>query len=445
MGILKRKELLKEVGESGTSIASRQIIGEDYNWKLQGERALAIYDEMRRSDATVSAALDVVKYPVISTEWDIDPASDDQADIDVRDFVKECLFNIVDWSKFLDEALTYLDFGFVVFEMVFEPRVVNGATRIALTKLAYRKQTTIQRWLTEDEQPGVTQVTNNGRFSIRAEKLMRITHKQEGDNYVGRSLLRAAYKHWYIKDKLYKIDAIGHERQSLGVVEITTPTGATKSDKEKLRRAARNLRANESSYIEHPEGYLVEFMNMQAATLKDVEPSINHHDRQIMKNVLAQFLEIGAAGSSGTKGASEDHSRLFDMGTQNVAYSVRDALQAVINTLVDLNFTGRDYPTMRAGKTGDENLSLISEAVTKYVTAGALHPRAEDENSVRKSLGWAEVEQEELEELYEKKEPVAVVPAVPAEDVEVKATAKELKALRASVEAALYEPPSKAA
>ncbi|WP_123703340.1 DUF935 family protein [Rathayibacter sp. PhB127] len=288
-------------------------------------------------------------------------------------------------------------------------------------------------------------MTNNGRFSIRAEKLMRITHKQEGDNYVGRSLLRAAYKHWYIKDKLYKIDAIGHERQSLGVVEITTPTGATKADKEKLRRAARNLRANESSYIEHPDGYIVQFMDMKAATLKDVEPSINHHDRQIMKNVLAQFLEIGAAGSSGTKGASEDHSRLFDMGTQNVAYSVRDALQAVMQTLVDLNFTGRDYPTMRAGKTGDENLSLISEAVTKYVTAGALHPRAEDENSVRKSLGWAEVEQEELEELYEKKEPVAVVPAVPTEDVEVKATAKELKALRASVEAALYEPTSKAA
>ncbi|AZZ51419.1 phage portal protein family protein [Rathayibacter festucae] len=444
MALFKRKELMKEVGESGTQVASGQIIGEEYNWKLQGEQALRVFDEMRRNDATVNAALDALKFPVISAEWDVDAASEDEKDIEVRDLVKECLFNLVNWAKFLDEALTYLEMGFSLFEMVFEPRTIDGKLRIALVKISFRKQTTIKSWEMEGGGEGVTQVTNNGRFSIPEVKILRITHKQEGDNRAGRSLLRSAYKHWYIKDKLYKIDAIGHERQSLGVVEITTPAGAQKADKDKLRRAARNLRANESSYIEHPEGYVVEFMDMKAATLKDVEPSINHHDRQIMKNVLAQFLEIGASGSSGTKGASEDHSRLFDMGTQNVANTLRDAVQqTAVRLIVDLNFTDVEYPTLRVGKTSDENLSLISEAVTKYVTAGALHPRAGDENTLRKSIGWEEVDDEELAELYEKPEPVVV--KTEEADVKADATVKELKALKASVEAALYEPSSKAA
>lgn len=431
----------REIGSSGTEMSAGVIVGEEYSLKLRGRSALAQFDKMRRNDATVNAALDAIKLPITNADFTVDSVSDDEADKEVAEFVQTNLKHLIDWDKFLYEALTYLDFGFSLFEMVFEPQEVGGKERIALTKLAYRRQTTIERWETEDGQPGVVQVVQGKRFSIPEYRLVRFTHRQEGDNYEGRSLLRTAYKHWYIKDKLYRIDAVGHERQGLGVIEIITPKSAQDADKKKLRKLVRQLRANSESYIEHPEGWTVQFMDMNAKSLKDMEPSINHHDRQIMKNVLAQFLEIGSAGSSGTRNVSEDQSRLFELAVQNVVKKIAYVLQnTVVRALVDLNFNDRDYPTLRVGKISDDNIPVLSEAISKFVTAGVLHPVASDENSIRRMVGLAEVADEDLDGLYDKEEDETQDKG--AGGVEAVA---ELRALRASVEEALYDHQSRAA
>ena len=436
-----RKRLTqREVGKSGTSVSGGVIIGEEYSAKLQGRMALAKYDEMRRNDATVNAALDAVKLPILSANFDIDSASEDDADQVVRDFVHTNLFHVIDWDQTLNEILTYLDFGFSLFEMVFEPMEFDGNPRIGLAKLGFRKQTTIERWEMESGQPGVVQAVDGERFSIADYKLVRFTHRQEGDNYDGRSILRSAYKHWYIKDRLYRIDAVGHERQALGVVKIITPTTAKEEDKKKLRKLVQNMRANEKSYIEHPDGYVVEFMDMNAKSMKDTEPSISHHDRQITKNVLAQFLEIGAAGSSGTRSTSEDHSRLFELAVENVAKKIVSTLQnTVVRALVDLNFNDRDYPTLRVGKISDDNIPVLSEAMSKFVTAGVLHPHRGDENTIRKMVSMPQLSDDDLDAIYD------VVAPAPKVTEPVNANVVELRKLRASVEKALYEPTDKAA
>jgi predicted transcriptional regulator YdeE len=76
-----------------------------------------------------------------------------------------------------------------------------------------------------DGQPGITQQLdaplttgpNKGQsnVSIPAQKLVIFTHRREGDNYEGRSSLRSAYKHWFFKDTLYRLDGIRHERQGV--------------------------------------------------------------------------------------------------------------------------------------------------------------------------------------------------------------------------------------
>lgn len=392
----------KEQGTSGVVFSGGVIFAEDYNPQLNGKRAIKIYEQMRRSDATVNAALDAIKLPIQNADFIVDPASDDAADQEVADFVYDCLHHVIDWDKYLTEALTFLDFGYCVHEMVFEPREINGQLRIALVKLGYRKQTTIEAWETEDHKPGITQRDAEGKaHSIPEVKLVRLTRKQEGDNYQGISILRTAYRHWYIKDKLYKIDAMGHERHSLGVLDVTTPKGAQEKDKKKMRQLARNLRANQESYLEHPEGWVVQFLDNKANSMRDIEPSINHHDRQIMKNVLAQFLEIGSSGSSGTRNVSEDQSRLFEQGVQTVARQLVTALQnTVVRALVDLNYTNRPYPTLRVPKISDDNIPVISEAVNKLVAAGVLHPTKGDENTVRRMVSFPELDDETLEELY---------------------------------------------
>lgn len=435
----KKKSITTELGDTGVTNFGGRISGEEYNRDLVGIRGLRVYEQMRKSDATVKASLRAVKLPIKSANYRLDPASEEEADKQVAEFIKHNLMERIDWQKFLGEALTTLDFGFSMFEMVFEVGDYEGKPMIMLKKLGYRKPTSIMAWETADKEPGIQQLLSDGKqVSIPLYKLMHIAHEQEGDNYEGTSILRAAYKNWSIKDKLYKIDAVGAENQALGIAKITIPANTGDTEKAAIKEWAISRRASEVGHVIVPNGIEVEMMDMKSSTLKDIKPSIDHHDRQIMKNVLAQFLEIGAS-SSGNRATSEDHSRLFEMGVTEVANVIIAAVQAtVVKTLVELNYTNAEEPKLAVGNISDENIPVISEAISKFTTAGILHARAADENAVRKLVGLPEVEEDDLQEFYDTEdttstdtdEPDAVVN--PTDDIE------DVKALRASVEDVLH-------
>lgn len=388
----KTKDRYVEVGESGVQIFNGIISGEEYNSNLWGRRALATYDEMRRSDASVKMSLKAVKEPIKALPWFIKPASDDPKDVEVAAFIDEVIFRVLRFRTALSEILTHLEFGFSVHEKVLEVQPINGTPRVVLKKLAFRKQTSIAKWVAGDNRPGVTQTNSKGvGVPIDLDRIVVFTNDQEGDNYEGISILRAAYKHWYYKDKLYQIDAIGHERQALGVVKIKHPKNAEGSAITQAENAARNLRANEEAFITEPEGWDINFMDMKAGTLKDVKPSIDHHDRQISKNVVAQFMDLGATSGSGSRAVGEPQLAIFEQAVQSVAVLIADTFnQYVIKELVDLNFNVTAYPELSPGDVNKDSLGELATSYKTLVDAGAITPTEEDEAYLRGRLGLPE-------------------------------------------------------
>src|SRR4051812_10626195 len=135
----KNKEKAKglvELGDTGTRILDG-IVNEEYNAKLQAERGIAVYDEMRKSDGTVRAAVLATSLPVRAAHWFIKPASEDTGDVEIADYVTQCLFEETSHSfdDFLRQALLSLPFGVMVFEKVFATRAVDGKDRIVWDKL----------------------------------------------------------------------------------------------------------------------------------------------------------------------------------------------------------------------------------------------------------------------------------------------------------------------
>ncbi|MFD4554422.1 DUF935 family protein [Streptomyces sp. NPDC058469] len=380
-----------ELGRSGTLIFSGIITGEEYSSDLTGHQAVVVYDKMRRGDATVRASLAACYLPIEQAQWEFDAASDDPIDQDVAEFCDEVFIKGLNWHGFISEALTFLPFGFSVFEMVFGMKKVNGKDRIVITKLAFRKQKTIYKWTSDKYGEGITQMIADGSTpEIPWSKLVVFTNQKEGDNHEGISVLRSAYKHWFIKDTLYQIDSVAHERHALGVIDITEPEQADDKDRQKLITGARNLRANAQSYVNHKVGWTVGFMDMKAGTLRDMKPSIDHHDRQIAKNTLTQFLELGS-NSSGSRSLSEDHSAFFTLAEKSTAQIIIDTLmQTAVKTVVDLNFTVDKYPQLKATGLDDQNITLFSDAYEKIVGAGGIVPTDEDENFLRSTLGMAD-------------------------------------------------------
>lgn len=377
----------KEIGATGTVILGGIIQDDEYNNELNGTARYEIVDKMRKSDATVRASLLVVKLPLLSANWFMQPASDDKRDIEISDTVqwnlKEAMS--VSWDEFLREALLYLDFGHYVFEKLWRVDEYNGRQITVLDKLAARLPRTIYRWETEDGQPGITQHTlEKGYVSIPNEKLLKLTNEKEGSNQYGQTILRAAYKHWYIKDNLYKIDAIAHERQGLGIPYVKPPTNAGKTDKAKARELIQNIRANEKGYLDIPEGWEVGFLDMKSSTTRNPENTIKHHDRQIPKSVLAQFLELGA-GSVGSYALQEGQGDLFMLAEQSYANYIRDALQkSVVKQIVDMNYDNvKSYPKLMYERIGTIDVGTLSTALQRFMQAGVLEPDDELERYVR--------------------------------------------------------------
>ncbi|WP_197481920.1 phage portal protein family protein [Rhodococcus sp. HS-D2] len=406
------------------------ISTDEYVPELRGRQLMRTIEEMRRGDATIQAGLKAVKYPIVAAEWYVDPGGDEKDDQVAAELIEHNFREILNWEHTLQEILTMLDFGFSVFEIVLDTRVVDGVERIVVTKLAYRKQTTIEAWQTVDKKPGITQRRSDGSaVSIPLEKLMVFTHQQEGDNWEGISILRSSYQDWYFKKTLTKIEAIGHERQALGVVKIKYPKGASKELRNQAAQAAQNVRANERAYIEEPDGWDIDFMDMKANTTKDPREAIAYHDRQILKNMSVQYIDIGSQGTSGSFSASTDQRKLLELQDQAIAKQIAAKInETVVKLICDLNFNLSTYPKWTVGKIGDENIVELSDAIAKFTTAKLLTPNDQDEEHVRKLLRFPAMPEGEEVDRTVKEE---VKDKDVADDVEDKS--EEAKKVEASV------------
>jgi phage gp29-like protein len=428
---IKKSEMTKELGHPGTSIFNGQVSDEDYVSELTGSSALETYNKMRRSDGVVKAALLACELPIRAANWYVTPASEDEKDIEVADFVSHNLFEAmsITWDDFLRQALLCLPFGFSVFEKVFKPVDFNGQQMIGWKKFSPRLQTTIFQWETESGEDGITQQLVTGRrVSIPIEKLLIFTYQKEGDNWLGTSILRSAYRSWFFKSHIEKINAMAFERQGLGIPYGILPRNATSEDRDKMEELLKNIRANEQSYLIQPENWEIEFKDMKAGTLKDPDETIRRYNREILISVLAQFLDLGS-GSTGSRALSTDHSSVFHNSLAAVAKMIQDVINKyAIKQLVDLNYTVSEYPSLEYSYVGIPRYKDISEALSKLIQTGAINSDKGLESHLRQIMDLPEKDEESEGE--EPKEEPKEEPGEEQEEMSEKKTFSEFTPFR---------------
>ena len=378
-----------EFGAAGTKW--RKLLGNsEYNPILRGQLGLEVYDKMRRGDASVRAALRLAKTPVLAARWSIDAEDrNDPEAVKQAEFIKKCLFEYmsISWEQILMEAMLMLDYGYYMFELVFEPRIVDGEPRIVWKKWAPRHpMDTSYEGFQYDEHGGpegvwMTNFDGEEDIWIPIEKMVVFTYDREANNLEGMSILRSAYKHWYFKENLYKIDAIQKERHGIGVPVIKLPPGFSNTDKTVADQLGRNLRTNEQAHVVLPPYWELIFAKVEGQPTNPIE-SINHHDVQIAKNVLGQFLDTGASASK------EQEIDLFMKAIRFTADIVRSVINKhAIPQLIDYNFADPKYPILKARRIGEANeLRTLSFAFRNFVGAGTIIPDDRLEEWVRDEL-----------------------------------------------------------
>lgn len=276
-------------------------MNDDPNPLLTGKAAIVAFDKMRTVDVQVMATLLSAELPIRSTEWKVNPGQTKKSDgtmettpkdQEIADFVSYNLFTNcrTSWDDYIRLSLGKMWAGFAIFEKVYEEK--NG--KIMLKKLSDRPQVTIEKFF---DMEGNIMISQTGNVTIPGWKVLIHTYRREGDNFAGRSAIRPAYQNWKYKTDFYRLDAIAHERNALKVPVMNTPTNPKDEEKMAAKEIVKNLKTSDKAHVVLPgseaDGWKFRFEGTGSDN-EGIMKSISHHNREISKAILAQFIELGA-------------------------------------------------------------------------------------------------------------------------------------------------------
>jgi phage gp29-like protein len=416
--------LRKQIGTGGVAYTQGLIDNDEFNSKLTGSEAIETYDKMRRTDAQVSALISAVTLPLLSAEWEVVRPPDKEEAAKITDehleFCKQNLFTRLDFPQLLRHFLTSVWAGFSWAEKVYE---LDGG-KLVFKKVDPRLASTLDRWQVNNngELTGIEQeVYKDGgtkRFEIPRDKIALFVFQQEANNYEGMSLLRPVYKHWYIKDTLYRIDAIRHERFAIGVPVITLPEQYDETLLDQAEEIGENWRGAEQAYAIVVEGMKIELLQVKGSEALDISPTIQHHNEQIALAGLAQFLSFGTT-QTGSRNLGEVTVEFFYDAEEGLGNWVSSALcEELLYPLLDLNFREKIRPIVAFSDLGAISLHELIGSL-KDVGPTYVHQTLETENYIRDKLNMPEIDQaayDKAEEAKQKEARTAVEQQLPRKD-----------------------------
>ena len=236
---------------------------DEFNVKLTGPRGLLLYDDMYWTDAHVRRLVLAAWTPIVAGSWTLEPYGGEEASDQDRTIAETIWWMLNEYmSPNFGEHLyevgpALLRFGFVPFEQQWDTVQYQGKgpQLMAPKKLGFMLPRTVWKWWQDDfgNMTDIGQILpNRPDVVVSADNLTYYRLNAEGDNWMGRSLLRNCYKHWYIKDKLERIQMIGCERSAKGVPIAYCSPDVDEAARAQLEQLLANMHVSEAGYMVLP-------------------------------------------------------------------------------------------------------------------------------------------------------------------------------------------------
>lgn len=282
----------------------------------------------------------------------------------------------IPFNKSVAHFCTAFVHGFKVKEKVFDP---PGTTvddpYIRLRKLAPRDSRTI-KFLTDRTGgfDGIVQRTNwKGEFidvKLPKERALYYAVNEEEVPFYGKSLFQTAYYHF---DKKHKAYFILHLALAMGALPPRLGRAApatTPEARQQFLNALSDLGTNAAMLV--PDGF--EILPDQFKGASDKLPyieTLEHHNLEMSKSFVAQFIDIGTGGGGGGGfSLSKNHLDALNEAIENRMYEIQDIYNNfVIPELIDWNFgTGR-YPHLEFMPLTDDVRQVTIDIFQKILSA----------------------------------------------------------------------------
>ncbi len=406
---------LKNIGlffEQGVTGLTRfgGFVYEEFLKQLQGKQGALTYREMKDNDPIIGAFLYAIEHLIRQVKWDVQPAGTKDNDKYAAEFLQTCLYDMSSsWSDTLSEILSFTAYGWSYHEIcykirkglkqesgIYRSKYNDG--RIGWRKFAIRSQETLWRWHFQLDGGilGMEQLAAPD-FRLRyipIEKALLFRVKPNKNNPEGRSLLRNAYYSWYVVKNLRDIEAIGVEKDLVGIPmlylppEAFDPDGSVEAKKQKQwgETIIKNLKRNEQEGLLLPSLFdeqgrpLVRLELLTAQNNRrqfDVDKIIKRYQEEIALTVMADFLMLGSNGSKGGSYAlSVNKSSLFQTSLMSIVINICDTINTyAIPRLFELNDFGdlTDYPKLTHNLIEKVDLTTLGNYIKNLVGSDVLN------------------------------------------------------------------------
>mgnify|MGYP001597594841 CR=1 FL=1 len=365
-----------ELGSPGL-VSFSGIISEEFLRELRGKEAYKRYDEMRRNSPVIGALLMAIEQALRQVAWEF---YSEEGEKDPRlKLIQDAQANLShSWNDHIIEALTFLPFGFSLFEIVYER--VGGA--LLWRKFAPRGQETVVRWLFEDD-GGLKGITQQAAplyrsIDIPIEKMLLYRTRVERGNPVGRSILRNAWVPYYFAKHIQQSEAIGIERDLAGLPMIEMPQSADTSgdtsataepsketDVGRAQAIVRNVRNDEAAGLVMPFGWKFSLVSTGGSRQFDTDKVVNRHESRMLMSCLAQFLMLGQE-NVGSLALSRDQTDFFAMSVNATANTISETFtKYAVARLLRLNGYEPEGITLKHELAGDTSMATVADFLQK--------------------------------------------------------------------------------
>lgn len=294
----------------------------------------------------------------------------------------------------LRDALLGIIYGFYPFEQVGK---IEDDGFWHLKKLAARPPITIHDIALAGD-GGLLYVKQNisgpnGVFGqlpeIPVDRLVWYSWDQEGANWTGRSMLRAIYRNWLIKDRLLRVDAIKHERNGMGVPVATGSQGMTDPELQKLAKLAQSFKAGEAAGGAMPYGTELHLKGTEGH-IPDTIASINFHNEEMARRFLMMFLQLGST-MHGSRALGKDFVGYFQLAQEQIANWFRDVFnEHVIEDYWDWNYGDSEDHTPYVIYERDDDPRFAAADLALMVQNNIVQVDDELENAIREAMDLPE-------------------------------------------------------
>ena len=372
----------KEIGSTGL-IQWGGTVDEEFLKLLRGPRAVKAYREMRDNDAVVGALIYLIDLVVRQVAWRFVPKDESPEAGRAAELAQTSLEQMsFTWRDTLSEILSFLVYGWAYHEVVYKKRV-DGL--LGWAKWAIRGQDTLERW-TFDEEGGIQAMVQVAPPRYRStpipiDKALLFRTRIERNNPQGRSILRSAYRTWYMKRRIEEIEGIGIERDLAGIPVLTPPEGldlwntndaAAVSKRQEAEKVVRNIRRDQHEGIVKPFGWDLTLLTTGGRRQFDLNQTLNRMDTRIAMTALAEFLMLGTQ-TVGSFALSSSKTELFSLATGSYLDIIADVVDRhATPKLLEVNGMPAELaPKLMHGDIETVSLGDVAETLSKLAGAGA--------------------------------------------------------------------------